>query len=56
MDGIKKLLSYLVENPSINIKDIQNYCKIFIPKSEFSDNLYKEINGIIMRQLSSTGK
>ncbi|OGW06174.1 MAG: hypothetical protein A2889_02550 [Nitrospinae bacterium RIFCSPLOWO2_01_FULL_39_10] len=56
MDGIKKLLGYLAENPAINAKDIQDYCKVFIPKSEFSDTLYKEINGIIMRQLGSGTK
>jgi adenylate cyclase class 1 len=52
-DGIKKILGYVAENPPKDLNSVSNYYKVFIPKGEFSETLYKEINNIILRQISS---
>ncbi len=52
-DGIKKIFGYVAEDPPKDLTDVSDYYKVFIPKGEFSEAIYKEINNIILRQISS---
>ncbi len=53
MKGIKKAIKYISKNPPEGINDISNYYRIFIPKGDFSKDIFLNINNLIMEKLGN---